>query len=65
MKKQGLFEVYVSGELVYSTNDEDAALDKIQDLAVDYYETGHPDPSTIEYVRHGEIESLPDRENNY
>ena len=65
MKKQGLFEVYVSGELVYSTNDEDAALDKLQDLALDYYETGVPDPSTIEYVRHGEIESLPDRENDY
>jgi len=65
MKRQGLFEVYVSGELVFSTNDEDAALDKIQDLALDYYETGHPDPSTIEYVRHGEIESLPNWENNY
>ena len=62
MKRQGLFEVYVSGELVYSTNDENAALDKIQDLAVDYYETGVPDPSTIEYVRHGETQSVPDGE---
>ena len=65
MKRQGLFEVYVSGELVYSTNDEIAALDKIQDLALDYHETGVPDPSTIEFVRHGETESLPNRENNY
>ena len=65
MKKQGLFEVYVSGELVYSTNDEDAALDKLQDLALDYYETGVPDPSTIEYVRHGETQSFPDWEDNH
>lgn len=65
MKKQGLFEVYVSGELVFSTNDEDAALDKIQDLALDYYETGVPDPSTIEYVRHGETQSIPDWEETY
>ena len=62
MKKLGLFEVYVSGELVHSTNDEEDALDKIQDLALQYYESGHPDPSTIEYVRHGETQSIPDGE---
>ena len=59
MKKQGLFEIYVSGELVFSTNNEDAALDKMQDLALDYYSTGVPDPSTIEFVRYGETESIP------
>ena len=52
----------VGGELVYSTDDENAALDKLQDLALDYYESGYPDPSTISLVRHGETESLPDWE---
>jgi DNA modification methylase len=65
MKKQGLFEIYVSGELVYSTSDEYAALDKLQDLAVDYYSTGTPDPSTIEFVRHGETQSIIDWEDDY
>ena len=65
MKKQGLFEVYVSGELVFSTNDENAALDKLQDLALDYYETGVPNPSTIEYLRHGETQSVPEWEETY
>jgi hypothetical protein len=54
MKKLGLFEVYVGRELVYSTDDENDALDKIQDLALEYYESGHPDPSIVELVRHGE-----------
>ena len=62
MKKLGLFDILVGGELVYSTDDENAALDKLQDLALDYYESGYPDPSTISLVRHGETESLPDWE---
>tara|TARA_B100000085_G_scaffold188723_1_gene172678 strand:+ start:1175 stop:1372 length:198 start_codon:yes stop_codon:yes gene_type:complete len=62
MKKLGLFEIRVSGELVYSVNNEDDALDKLQDLALEYYETGSPDPSTIEFIRHGETQSIPDGE---
>jgi|TARA_Y100000033_G_C2742501_1_gene109287 phosphate uptake regulator len=62
MKKLGLFEIRVSGELVYSVNNEDDALDKLQDLALKYYETGSPDPSTIEFIRHGETQSIPDGE---
>ena len=54
MKKLGLFEIRVSGELVYSVNNEDDALDKLQDLALEYYETGSPNPSTVEFIRHGE-----------
>ena len=65
MKKHGLFEVYVGPELVHSTDSEDDALDKIQDLALQYYESGHPDPSTISFVRHGETQSFPDGEGFY
>ena len=70
MKKPESSEVYrvlVEGRVVFSGN-EDEALDMIQDLSVQYYETGEPHPSTITLERipdYGEIESLPDWEENY
>ena len=38
--------VCVNGRIVFS-GDEDSALDFIEDLALQFYETGSPDPSTI------------------
>ena len=70
-KRQGLPETSDKGtELDGSpppaqTDSEDDALDKIQDLALQYYESGHPDPSTISFVRHGETQSFPDGEGFY
>jgi len=49
MKRLESFEVYrvcVDGRVVFSGS-EDEALDMIQDLSVQYFETGSPDPSTI------------------
>jgi len=53
MKKPELSEVYivsVEGRVVFSGS-EDEALDTIQDLSIQYYETGSPDPSTITLER--------------
>jgi len=53
MKKPESSEFYricVEGRVVFS-GDEDEALDMIQDLSVQYYETGSPDPSTITLER--------------
>ena len=53
MKKPESFEVYrvyVDGRVVFSGN-EDEALDMIQDLSIQYYETGEPHPSTITLER--------------
>jgi len=43
---EGVFRVCVEGRVVFSGS-EDEALDMIQDLSVQYFETGSPDPSTI------------------
>jgi hypothetical protein len=53
MKRPELSEVYrvcVEGRVVFSGN-EDEALDMIQDLSIQYYETGLPDPSTVTLER--------------
>jgi len=53
MKKPELSEVFrvlVEGRVVFSGN-EDEALDMIEDLSLQYYETGSPDPSTISLER--------------
>ena len=70
MKKLESSEVYrvlVEGRVVFSGN-EDEALDMITDLSIQYYETGSPNPSTITLERipdNGEIESIPNWEENY
>ena len=49
MKKQessDVYEVKVDGEVVFS-GELDDAFDTIEDLSVEYYRTGEPDPSTI------------------
>ena len=49
MKRPESSEVYrvlVQGRVVFSGN-EDEALDMIQDLSVQYFDTGSPDPSTV------------------
>ena len=45
-----VFRVLVEGRVVFSGN-EDEALDMIEDLSLQYYETGSPDPSTISLER--------------
>jgi len=45
-----VFRVLVDGRVVFSGN-EDEALDMIQDLSVQYFDTGSPDPSTITLER--------------
>lgn len=48
--------------MVFS-GEEDSALDFIEDLAVQYYETGDPDPSTITLdILNVEIEVIPEWE---
>jgi len=48
--------------MVFS-GEEDSALDFIEDLALQYYETGDPDPSTITLdILNGEIEVIPEWE---
>ena len=44
------YRVCVDGRVVFSGN-EDEALDMIEDLSLQYYETGSPDPSTISLER--------------
>ena len=53
MKRCESFDIYVDDQLVFSTEDELEALDKIQDLSEEYFEKGHPDPSTVQLVRYG------------
>jgi len=45
-----VFRVLVDGRVVFSGN-EDEALDMIEDLSLQYYDTGSPDPSTISLER--------------
>jgi hypothetical protein len=47
------FRVCVEGRVVFSGS-EDEALDMIQDLSVQYFDTGSPDPSTVT------LELIPD-----
>ena len=47
------FRVCVEGRVVFSGS-EDEALDMIQDLSVQYFDTGSPDPSTVT------LELMPD-----
>ena len=44
------YRVYVEGRVVFSGS-EDEALDMIQDLSVQYFDTGSPDPSTVTLER--------------
>jgi hypothetical protein len=56
MKRPESSEVYrvcVEGRVVFSGS-EDEALDMIQDLSIQYFDTGSPDPSTIT------LERIPD-----
>ena len=45
-----VFRVLVEGRVVFSGS-EDEALDMIEDLSLQYYDTGSPDPSTISLER--------------
>jgi hypothetical protein len=45
-----IYRVCVEGRVVFSGS-EDEALDMIQDLSVQYFDTGSPDPSTITLER--------------
>ena len=54
--------VCINGRMVFS-GEEDSALDFIEDLALQYYETGNPDPSTITLdILNVEIEVIPEWE---
>ena len=44
------FRVCVEGRVVFSGS-EDEALDMIEDLSLQYYDTGSPDPATISLER--------------
>ena len=45
-----VYRVIVDGRVIFSGT-EDEALDMIEDLSIQYYETGSPDPSTITLER--------------
>jgi len=51
--------VCIDGRVIFS-GDEDSALDFIDDLAMQFYETGDPDPATITLdILNGETEVIP------
>jgi hypothetical protein len=42
------YHILIEGEIKYEALTEEEFLDKLDELAQDFYEKGSPDPSTIE-----------------
>ena len=45
-----IYEIKVSGRLIYSGDSESSFLDKLEELAEEYYNTGEPSPENIETI---------------
>ena len=43
-----LYNIYCKGRKIYSNLTEEEYFDTMEDLSVEYYQTGSPDPSDIE-----------------
>ena len=47
MKKQELYSILIKGKVVFSSLSEYEMFERLEDLSIEYYQTGQPDPNDI------------------
>ena len=47
MRKQELYNILIDGKLVFSSLTQMEMFDRLEDLSIEYYQTGTPNPNSI------------------